>query len=33
MTPAAEPAFVHIATKGSGTRRSAAPTTAAKDFE
>ena len=33
MTPVAEPAFVHTAIKGSGTRRSAAPTAAAKDFE
>ncbi len=33
MTPVAEPAFVHTATKGSGTRSSTAPTAAAKDFE
>ena len=33
MTPVAEPALVHIAIKGSGTRRSAAPTAAVKDFE
>mgnify|MGYP006970953957 CR=1 FL=1 len=33
MTPVAEPAFVHIATKGRGTRSSTAPTAAAKDFE
>jgi len=33
MTPVAEPAFVHIAIKGSSTRSSTAPTAAAKDFE
>jgi len=33
MTPVAEPALVHIAIKGRGIRRTAAPTAMVKDFE